>query len=150
MSRTIAGVLHRRSRSAVDFPAQKKQAMIKRSQTKYSTLWRIADVVCALLVIFYVLFDVLDLDGSEFSKVFNSAHQPKLDAVVRAEASINVSTEKFIPLRAKADFLATNASDHALLRSFDNVQFSLLRTARAHGYRQGLARNSPFDAPPDH
>ena len=124
--------------------------MFKRSQTKYSALWRIADVVCALLVIFYVLFDVLDLDGSDFSKVFNSAHQPKVDAVVRAEAYLDVSAERFVPLRAKGDFLATNASGHAPLPNFDHVQFSLLHTARAHGYRQGLARNSPFDASPDH
>jgi hypothetical protein len=107
-------------------------------------------MVCALLVIFYVLFDVLDLDGSDFSRLFNSAHQSKLDAVVRAEAELDISAEQFVPLRAKSDILATNASEHAQPRSSDNVQFSLLRSARAHGYRQGLARNSPFDAPPDH
>ena len=124
--------------------------MFKKTQTKFSTLWRIADVVCALLVVFYVLFDVLDLDGSDFSKVFNAAHQTKLDAVVSTEAELDVSAEQFVPVHAKAYFLATNASEHTQLRSSDNVQFSLLSTARAHGYRQGLARNSPFNAPPDH
>jgi hypothetical protein len=124
--------------------------MFKRDQSKFSRLWRIADVVCVLLVVFYILFDVLDLDGSDFSKVFNSAHQPKLDAVVRAEADIDVSAEQFVPVRGKAYFLATNASEHAQLLSSENVQFSTLHTARAHGYRLGLARNSPFDAAPDH
>jgi hypothetical protein len=151
MSRTIGQGLLRGSQIARWlFPAQTKQAMFKRSQTKYSTLWRIADVACAVLVVFYILFDVLDLDGSDFSKVFNSVHQPKLDAVVSAETELDVSAKQFVPVSASASLLATDAGENAQLRRFENVQFSLLRSARAHGYRQGLARNSPFDAVPDH
>jgi hypothetical protein len=124
--------------------------MFKRTQTKFSTLWRIADIVCALLVVFYILFDVLDIDGSDFAKVLISAHQSKLEALVPAEAELDFSAKQYVPVSAGASLLATDASQHAQLHSSDKVQFSLLRTARAHGYRQGLARNSPFDAPPDH
>jgi predicted HAD superfamily Cof-like phosphohydrolase len=124
--------------------------MFKKPQNKFSTLWRIADVVCSLLVVFYVLFDVLDLDGSDCSKVFNSAHQPKLDALVSAEAELDVSAKQFVPVSASASLLAPDASEYAQLRRSENVQFSLLRTARAHGYRQGLARNSPSEVSPDH
>ncbi len=124
--------------------------MFKRAQTKSSTLCRIADVACALLVVFYILFDVLDLDGSDFSKVFNSAHQPKLDALVRAEVDLDVSAKQFVSFSASASLLAPDASEYAQLLRSDNVQFSLLGTARAHGYRMGLARNSLPDSSPYH
>src|SRR5262245_21854635 len=124
--------------------------MFKRTRTNSSVLWRIVDVTCALLVIFYVLFDVLDLDGSDFSRVFNCAHQTKLDALARTEAELDVSAKQFVAVNTSASLLTTDASEYAQLRRSDNVQFSLLGDARAHGYRMGLARNSPFDAPPDH
>jgi len=124
--------------------------MFKRAQNKSSTLRRIADVVCSLLVVFYVLFDVLDLDGSDFSRVFNSAHQPKLDAVVSAETELDVSAKQFLPVSANASLLALDDSEFAQSRRSYKVQFSLLRNARDHGYRPGLARNSLSDKSPDH
>jgi hypothetical protein len=124
--------------------------MFKRTQTELTTLWRIADIVCVLLVVFYILFDVLDLDGSDFAKIFNPPHQSKIEAFVPTETELDVSAKQFVPVSASASLLASAADEYAQLRRSENVQFSLLRTARAHGFRLGLARNSLSDAAPDH
>ena len=101
-----------------------------------------------LLVFFNILFDVLDLDGSNFLRLVAPVKRTVTVAVIPSDTQINYSSEQsefcgdnslpFVDRSAKCSRppLAT------ILRS------SPLGTARSHGYRVGLARNSLPDSPP--
>ena len=114
--------------------------------THSSRVWRATYVVSMLLVFSYILFDVLDLDGSSIHRLPAPAKRTVIVAVVPSGAQINYPSEQS-GLRDMALLFANRAGLHSsqwpeLLRA------SRLGTARSHGYRVGLARNSLPDSPP--
>ena len=123
--------------------------MFKRPQTKFSTFRRIADVACAALVVFYLLFDVLDVDGSNFAHILAPTHKIAFE-LTPAEAEFDFSAKHLEALGIGAFFLAAAFAACAQMRGADRARFSPLRAARAHGYQLGLARNSLPDGSPDH
>ena len=113
-----------------------------------STFWRVTHVVCALLVFSYILFDVLDLDGSNFSRLRATVERTAIVAEVPDAIPLNCALEKSKSW-GDTSLLFTDQSGlyarpywAALLRA------SALGTARSHGYRVGLARNSLPDSSP--
>ena len=110
-----------------------------------STFWRAIYLVCMFVVFSYILFDVLDLDGSDFPR----PRAPVERNVVVAEVLKDI---KLIYGFDKADFLAeyslvpaSMSSEPASVRLTDLAAFLPLVCARVHGYRVALPRSSPSD-----
>src|SRR5215467_14185174 len=111
----------------------------------YSRFWRAIYIVCMLLVFSYILFDVLDLDGSDFPR----PRAPIERSVVVAE----------VPKEIKQTYLSEGTEfwvDHSVLvpamsggsvhvRLTRALTFSPLESVRTRGYRIALPRSSPPD-----
>ena len=113
-----------------------------------STFWRIAHVVCALLVFSYILFDVLDLDGSNFSRLLATVERAAIVAEVPDAVPLNYSPEKSESRGDTSLFFPDQSGLYGRLYWTDLLRASPLGTARSHGYRVGLARNSLPDSSP--
>jgi len=113
-----------------------------------STFWRIAHVVCALLVFSYILFDVLDLDGSNFSRLLAIVERAAIVAEVPDAVPLNYSPEKSESRGDTSLFFPDQSGLYGRLYWIDLLRASPLGTARSHGYRVGLARNSLPDSSP--
>jgi hypothetical protein len=113
--------------------------------SRCSTFWRAIYIVSMLLVFSYILFDVLDLDGSDFPRP-------------RAPVERNVVVAE-VPKEIKQAYLSERTElwvDHSVLvpAMFDEsvhvrltrmLTFSPLESARTRGYRIALPRSSPSD-----
>jgi hypothetical protein len=105
--------------------------------------WRPAYAVCILLAISYIFFDVLDLDGSNFSRLL----APVERSVIVAEPS---SPSEFFDLSEMAAHHWIHVADRFIdrfeefnfLRQARAINLSILISARAHRYRVTLARYS--------
>ena len=115
--------------------------------THSSRVWRATYVVSMLLVFSYILFDVLDLDGSSIHRLPAPAKRTVIVAVVPSGAQLNYPSEQS-GLRDMALLLANRAGLHSQSQWPELLRASRLGTARSHGYRVGLARNSLPDSPP--
>lgn len=100
--------------------------------------------VFTVFVVAYVLFDVLDLDGSNLSSLLTPTERAVISAETPAEAEA-----PHRPERANSwDAALAPRSPTAIWspsHSLDKLPFSPLISARAHGYHVGL----PRDAVPD-
>jgi hypothetical protein len=113
-----------------------------------STFWRVTHVVCALLMFSYILFDVLDLDGSNFSRLRATVERTAIVAEVPDAIPLNYSPEKSESW-GDTSLLSTEQSGlYARLCWTELLRASRLGAARSHGYRVGLARNSLPDSSP--
>ena len=113
-----------------------------------STFWRIAHVVCALLVFSYILFDVLDLDGSNFSRLLATVERAAIVAEVPDAVPLNYSPEKSESRGDTSLFFPDQSGSYTRPCWSELLRASTLGTARSHGYRVGLARNSLSDSSP--
>jgi hypothetical protein len=108
-----------------------------------SKVWRIIYVACTLLVFSYILFDVLDLDGSDFP----SARHPLERTVAITEVAKD--TEHVYSLDRSqfwVDLLLLRISGEAVLvRLTRALIFSRLDSARSRSYRVALPRSSTID-----
>jgi hypothetical protein len=104
-------------------------------------------ILSVLLVFSYILFDVLDLDGSNFPRLFTPVEKIITVAVVPSGEQLNYPSEQS-GLRDMALLLANRAGLHPQSQWPELLRASRLGTARSHGYRVGLARNSLPDSPP--
>jgi hypothetical protein len=101
-----------------------------------------------LMVISYILFSVLDLDGSDLPKVFNPVQATIIEAVMPTEARLDFSPEKFQHQGDDPFFFADGSREYSRPRSPELSKMSPLRQTRIHGYRIGLARNFLPDSSP--
>jgi len=106
-------------------------------------------IICALVIFFYILFDVLDVDGSNFAKYFDPSHKTLIGVFIPAEAEFD-----FAAKRDSLSFDAVLAFDaliaHCPLRRIAALPLSALLRTRTHGSLLALARNSLPDSIPDH
>lgn len=113
-----------------------------------SRVWRATYVVGILLLFSYILFDVLDLDGSSIHRLPAPAKRTVIVAVVPSGTQINYSFEHSEPRDGIALLFADRSRLNAWLPRAEVLSSSPLGTARSHGYRVGLARNSLPDSSP--
>ena len=113
-----------------------------------STFWRITHVVCALLVFSYIFFDVLDLDGSNFSRLRATVERAVSVAEVPDAVPLNYSPEKSESWGNTSLFFPDQSGSYTRPCWSELLRASTLGTARSHGYRVGLARNSLSDSSP--
>lgn len=113
--------------------------------SRCSTFWRAIYIVSMLLVFSYILFDVLDLDGSDFPRPRAPVERNVVVAEVPKDikhAYLSERTELWVdhsvPVPAMFD-----ESVHVRLTRM--LTFSPLESARTRGYRIALPRSSPSD-----
>jgi hypothetical protein len=105
-------------------------------------------VLGIFLVFCYIFFDVLDLDGSNFPKLFTPVQRTITVAVLPSSTELNYSSEQS-ELCGHISLLLVDRSAECSRSSWaELLGASPLRTARFHGYRVGLARNSLPDSSP--
>jgi hypothetical protein len=124
--------------------------MFKRSQTKFSTLRRIADVACALLVIFYILFDVLDLDGSDTCRIANHGDHSAMVGETDADSRLDDSLELTSSQSAINPLVGQNSNEFTRPRRAKASAFSLSGAGGSHGDRGCRPELTATDASPYH
>ena len=105
-------------------------------------------IVFTLVVSSYISFDVIDLDRSDFFPLFNPIQEPDITAVASSKGELFNSPEL---LTAQDSTLVRIAGQLGKLTSPKQARLlilSSLHSARAHGYRVSLARNSLPDSSP--
>ena len=113
-----------------------------------SKISRAIHVLGILLVFSNILFDITDLDGSNLCSLLASLKRTVTVAVVPSETQINDSFEHS-ELRDDRTLLVTDRSGLSIRPGrTEGARSSALDTARSHGYRVGLARNSLPDSSP--
>ena len=111
-----------------------------------SRIRRAVYTVCALVVSSYVFFDALDLDGSNSPRLFSPLQKTISVAEVLSEGELFTSPE---PLALRDRALIPTTDQAGKLTSPDQGKLLILSplfSARAHGYRVSLARNSLPDS----
>ena len=115
-----------------------------------SKLCRIVYVVCVLIAVSYILFDVLDLDGSNFSRLL----APMERSISLAEAPSATEFVGSSELATRWSNIQHPSTDRCeglnSSRQTRAFGFSRLDSARSHRYRVDLSRDSIADASPDH
>jgi hypothetical protein len=108
-----------------------------------SRAWRAIYVVCTLLVFSYILFEVLDLDGSSFPLEQYPLDRTAIVAEVAKDTARAYSverTERWLDLSTLSPGKPREAM--WLTRA---LTFSSLNFGRTRGYRIALPRSSPSD-----
>ena len=106
-------------------------------------------ILCALVILSYILFDVLDVDGSDFAKVFNSSHKSSIGVFIHAEAEFDFAAKHDAP-RLGTLFVVGSLIVLCAERWISAAPSNPLNRARAHGSLLAFARNSLPDSSPDH
>ena len=122
--------------------------MFTKPRIQTSFYRRICDVMCAFLVILYVLFDVFDLDRSDACRITLNGHRSAMvgeaDGDFRSDDLLELSIARPAPLVASASVGPTlsHQTIHLLL--------PLALSARSHGERGCHSETDGSGAPPDH
>ena len=98
-------------------------------------------IVCVCFVLSYIAFDVLDLDGSDLPLLVTTLERPSLVAVIPSEVEIPYSFDRVEHARTIAALVADAFREYARFQMTTVPKSSMLASARAHGYRTGLARD---------
>ena len=113
-----------------------------------SSISRPIYILSIFLVFCYVSFDVLDLDGSDFPKLFTSVQRTITAALLPSSTELNYSSESWELCGDKIFLPVDRSAEYGRQSWAELLRASLLGTARSHGYRVGLARNSLPDSSP--
>lgn len=99
-------------------------------------------ILSLLLVFSYIFFAVLDLDGSNFPRLFTPVKRTIIVAVVPSGTELNFSSAES-ELRSDVSLQSADRSiEYSRPLWAEVLTSSPLNTARSHRYRVGLARNS--------
>jgi hypothetical protein len=108
------------------------------------TLSRVVYVICTAFIVLYILFDVLDLDGSNFPTMRAPVHRTVVIVEV-PKVGENVYLPNTTDLWVNVALLPTE-SEYAIHLAALHLWIPLLPdAARGRGYRIALPRSSPSD-----
>jgi hypothetical protein len=114
-----------------------------------SQVRRAACIACTPFILAFIVFNILDLDGSDLISLSKNFEISIVVGDVDPKPRTDPSSEA-LELPNAARILAPALSrNHALLHCAEILKFSLIGIARDHGYRVGLARHSLPNASPD-
>jgi hypothetical protein len=99
-------------------------------------------IACMCFVFSYIAFDVLDLDGSSLPSFVATIERSSIVAVTPSDAEVSDSSDRVEHVQTIAALLADRFREYARFQITRAPESSLLASARAHGYRRGLARDS--------
>jgi hypothetical protein len=96
----------------------------------------------------YFLSDVLDLDGPNFPLLLTPVERSVIVAELLSEIDLIRSLERAEPLGDIAFLSAKKSGNYIRLQRAKGPGSTPLDSARFHGYRVGLARDSVLDPSP--
>ena len=115
-----------------------------------SRVRRVVHTLCTLVVSSYIFFDMLDLDGSNFPRLFSPVQKAIIVAVVCSEAELFNSPKLLAPRYSTLIPILDQAGKFSLPHRAKLLILSWLQLTRAHGHKVTLARNSlPGSSPYD-
>jgi len=109
-----------------------------------STLSRVVYVICTAFIVLYILFDVLDLDGSNFPTMRAPVHRTVVIVEV-PKVGENVYLPNTTDLWVNVASLPAESEYAIHLAALDLWIPLLPDAARDRGYRIALPRSSPSD-----
>jgi hypothetical protein len=98
-------------------------------------------IVCVCFVFSYIAFDVLDLDGSNLPSFVTTLERNSMLAVIPSGVEIAYSSDRAEHAPTLAAMAADTFTEYARFQMTKLAKSSPLASARAHGYRIGLARD---------
>lgn len=111
-----------------------------------STLSRVTYIICTVFIVFYILFDVLDLDGSDFP----TTRAPVDRTVIMVEVpkvTVNVYLPDTPDLWVNLNILLPTELEKSLRHVVsEQPSLSPLNIPRTHGYLVALPRSSTPDS----
>ena len=114
-----------------------------------SRFLRLAYLVWVLLVISYVLFEVLDVDGSNLPRLLTPLHRSLL--VAESIADVAGDGQESVDQRQHGATLSIDAPrEPRLARQIEPIRSVARDLLRAHRYRAGSPRDAIAQTPPDH
>src|SRR5689334_21926888 len=113
-----------------------------------SKLWRATCIAFMPFILAFIAFNILDLDGSELISFSRNFELSIFIGDVDRTPRLDTFSEHF-ELPNAAQQLAPDRSRNDTLSPAQISKFPLIRIARDHGYRVGLARHSLPNASPD-
>jgi len=110
-----------------------------------SIFCRAVYIVCAVFVLSYILFDVLDLDGSDFPRPRVPVERNVVVAEVPKDIELAhcLGRAKLWPAHSLLD--SPSSKDAAFIRVTHQAVLLPLDSVRLRGYRAALPRSSPSD-----
>jgi len=105
-------------------------------------------VLNILLVFSYIFFDVLDLDGSNFPRLFTPMERTIIVAVMPSGTQLDYFSKESELYSVISLLLTDRSAEYNRPLWPELLRASPLGTPRSHGYRVGLARNSLPDSSP--
>lgn len=115
-----------------------------------SKVRRVVHTVCTLVISSYIFFDVLDLDGSNFPRLFSPVQNTIIVAIVPSEAELFNSPKLLAPRDSTLIPVIDQAGKFSSPSQARVLILSSHHSARAHGYKLSLARNALPDSSPYH
>jgi hypothetical protein len=115
--------------------------LLQLPRIRSSKSWLTAYIFCSLIVISYILFDALDLDGSDLCRFSGSAEKTSIVAVVPLETELFKSPELFAPHHCVLLPIGESSDKFCWEQLAKLLTFSQLHITLSHGYRVSLARN---------
>jgi hypothetical protein len=109
-----------------------------------STFWRATYLICTVLVFSYILFDVLDLDGSDFPLQPHPLQRTSIVAEVSKDVKRSHLPDRIEP-RVDLVLFPIISGESLRFRLTKVLTFSPVGFARTRGYRVALPRSSPTD-----
>ncbi len=110
-----------------------------------SGLRRTVHSLAILLAFSYILFDVLDLDGSNFARLLTPTERSKAVAEASTPAELVPAPEAVSPWDEIPRASIERLRQFKLARQWTPISLSPIALSRVHGYHVGL----PRDAVPD-
>ena len=110
-----------------------------------SKAWRVTYFICTLLVFSYILFEVLDLDGSNFSLNQHPLDRAAIIAEVAKDTARVYSVERPELWVDLARLSPAMPGEAMWVRLTTTLTFMPLNSVRSRGYRIALPRSSPSD-----
>jgi hypothetical protein len=110
------------------------------------TFYRVLNIVCVVFICCYIFFDVLDIDGSNFSRWRTSMERTAITALVPDGVDLQDLSEQSTLWDGHVMLLGNRFEEFSRhLRPTNILTLSPLVSIRTHGYHVGL----PRDAVPD-
>jgi hypothetical protein len=113
-----------------------------------SRVRRVVHIVGTLVISSYIFFDVLDLDDSNFPRLFSPVQKTIIVALVPSDAELFNSPKPLASLDSTLIPIIDQAGKFSSSLQARLLILSSLHSARAHGYKVSLARNSLPDSSP--
>jgi hypothetical protein len=110
-----------------------------------SKVWRACYILCTLLVSLYILFDVLDLDGSNLPRVNSPVREFVVAVEVTSDMEFVHTSDQAAPWENSTLVTDESPQEHARFEIFEIPRSSPLDVARSHRYRASLPRDSITD-----